>query len=60
MLWLREKDPGRRHDSSAKLRQDDPSTVRFTTHAPGEADLNARLTATVTMIATLTCLPLPV
>ncbi|WP_307820473.1 serine/threonine-protein kinase [Streptomyces silvae] len=35
----------------------DPPTVRATTDTPGEADLDARRTATVAMAAALTCLP---
>ncbi|CCK32307.1 hypothetical protein BN159_7928 [Streptomyces davaonensis JCM 4913] len=38
--------------------QADLPTVGATTQGPGGADLDARLTATVTMAATLTCLPL--
>ncbi len=44
--------------ASTERRQADLSTVRATTHGPGGADLDARLTATVTTAATLTCLPL--
>lgn len=45
-------------NASTERRQADPPTVRATTHGPGGADLDARLTATVTMAAALTCLPL--